>query len=130
MNALGINMDFTVYAITFAILVSILTMCFVLREQNTVQQISGPPSPWLFGEIHALPTPGQTHRSPGHMLQLMLPGQYGDYEFQWLKHFGSVYRVKSCFGVNLSPRIRAMSNICRHSKTDSLSPILWRCSIY
>ncbi|KAJ7804517.1 hypothetical protein B0H14DRAFT_3486098 [Mycena olivaceomarginata] len=75
-------MDFTVYAITFAILVSILTMRFVLREQNTVQQISGPPSPWLFG----------------HMLQLMLPGQYGDYEFQWLKHFGSVYRVKSCFG--------------------------------
>jgi hypothetical protein len=57
MNALGINMDFTVYAIAFAILVSILTMRFVLREQNTVQQISGPPSPsWLFGGIHALPT--------------------------------------------------------------------------
>ncbi|KAJ7804521.1 cytochrome P450 [Mycena olivaceomarginata] len=32
------------------------------------------------------------------MLQLMLPRQYGDHEFRWLKQFGSVYRLKGCFG--------------------------------
>ncbi|KAJ7037292.1 cytochrome P450 [Mycena alexandri] len=34
------------------------------------------------------------------MLQLLLPPQYGDYEFTWLKEFGPVYLVKGCFGQN------------------------------
>ncbi|KAF7378349.1 Cytochrome P450 [Mycena sanguinolenta] len=35
------------------------------------------------------------------MLQLLLPPQYGDYEFAWLKKFGPVYSVKGCFGNRL-----------------------------
>ncbi|KAJ7881571.1 cytochrome P450 [Mycena olivaceomarginata] len=34
------------------------------------------------------------------MLQLLVPPQYGDHEFTWLKEFGSVYLVKGCFGQN------------------------------
>jgi hypothetical protein len=36
----------------------------------------------------------------GNMLQLLLPPQYGDHEFTWLKKFGPVYLVKGCFGVS------------------------------
>ncbi|KAF8202631.1 cytochrome P450 [Mycena galopus ATCC 62051] len=32
------------------------------------------------------------------MLQLMLPPTYGQYEFQWQKRHGMVYRLKGCFG--------------------------------
>jgi hypothetical protein len=38
--------------------------------------------------------------SLGHMLQLLLPPQYGDYEFIWQKLYGPVYRLKGCFGVS------------------------------
>ncbi|KAJ7897582.1 cytochrome P450 [Mycena olivaceomarginata] len=42
-----------------------------------------PPSPsWLFG----------------NMQQLMLPHTYGQYEFEWQKKYGPVYRLKGCFG--------------------------------
>jgi len=55
----------------------------VVRRQTTIRHIVGPRSPsWIFG----------------HMLQLMLPRRYGDHEFQWQKQFGSVYRLKGCFG--------------------------------
>ncbi|KAJ7893045.1 cytochrome P450 [Mycena leptocephala] len=33
-----------------------------------------------------------------HMLQLLLPATYGDYEFGWQKLYGPVYRLKGCFG--------------------------------
>ncbi|KAJ7896118.1 cytochrome P450 [Mycena leptocephala] len=36
----------------------------------------------------------------GHMLQLLLSPTYGDYEFDWLKLYGSVYLLKGCFGQN------------------------------
>ncbi|KAF7341387.1 hypothetical protein MVEN_01875200 [Mycena venus] len=32
------------------------------------------------------------------MLQLLLPSNYGDYEFTWLKLYGPIYRLKECFG--------------------------------
>ncbi|KAJ7813050.1 cytochrome P450 [Mycena olivaceomarginata] len=32
------------------------------------------------------------------MRQLMLASRFGDYEFQWLKRYGPVYRLKGCFG--------------------------------
>ncbi|KAJ7916681.1 hypothetical protein B0H13DRAFT_1609137 [Mycena leptocephala] len=40
--------------------------------------------------------------SAGHMLQLILPSRYGDYEFAWLKVYGSVYRLKGCVGANFN----------------------------
>jgi hypothetical protein len=40
------------------------------------------------------------HSSPGNMLQLLLPQQYGDQEFGWLNQFGSVYSIRGCFGVS------------------------------
>jgi hypothetical protein len=41
------------------------------------------------------------------MLQLLLPQQYGDHEFTWLKEFGPVYLVKGCFGVS-SPQLHPL----------------------
>ncbi|KAJ7763246.1 hypothetical protein B0H14DRAFT_3165597 [Mycena olivaceomarginata] len=37
----------------------------------------------------------------GHMLRLILPADYGDYEFNWQRLYGPVYRVKGCFGDRL-----------------------------
>ncbi|KAF7372473.1 hypothetical protein MVEN_00108900 [Mycena venus] len=47
----------------------------------------------------------------------MLPPQYGDHEFQWQKTYGSVYRIKGCFGSlsyvqgNTHKRLRAAINV-------------------
>ncbi|KAJ7804509.1 cytochrome P450 [Mycena olivaceomarginata] len=75
-------MELPLYAIAFAALISV-TVHLLFRQRSSIRQIVGPPSPsWLFG----------------HTLQLRLSPQYGDHEFQWLKQFGSVYRLKTCFG--------------------------------
>jgi hypothetical protein len=50
-----------------------------------------------------------TRNDPGHMLQLLLPATYGDYEFGWQELYGPVYRLKGCFGVS-TPRLH-----CRFS---------------
>ncbi|KAJ7850114.1 cytochrome P450 [Mycena leptocephala] len=64
-------------------LVMILFAYLTLSRRNTIRNIPGPPSPsWIFG----------------HMLQLMMPPMYGDYEFKWQKMYGLVYRLKGCFG--------------------------------
>ncbi|KAJ7910383.1 cytochrome P450 [Mycena leptocephala] len=53
------------------------------NTRGNIRQVPGPPSPsWIFG----------------HMLQLLLPATYGDYEFGWQKLYGPVYRLKGCFG--------------------------------
>ncbi|KAJ6556011.1 cytochrome P450 [Mycena capillaripes] len=68
----------------------ILILCTYLilvwrAKGAAVRKIPGPPSPsWIFG----------------NMLQLMRPHVYGDYEFEWRKLYGPVYRVKGCFGEN------------------------------
>ncbi|KAJ7362513.1 cytochrome P450 [Mycena albidolilacea] len=78
------SMELAIYAITFATLIS-ATVRLLFRHRSTIRQILGPPSPsWIFG----------------HMLQLRLSREYGDHEFQWLKQFGSVYRLQGCFGKN------------------------------
>ncbi|KAJ7635377.1 cytochrome P450 [Roridomyces roridus] len=52
-------------------------------KRSAVGSIPGPPSPsWLYG----------------HMIQLLLPRQYGDYEFKWQSLYGAVYRLQGCFG--------------------------------
>ncbi|KAJ6562234.1 cytochrome P450 [Mycena capillaripes] len=72
------------YAPAFAGVAVVLVAWFlILPPRSTIQHIPGPQSPsWIFG----------------HMLQLLLPPQYGDYEFAWQKLYGSVYRLKGCFG--------------------------------
>ncbi|KAJ6481549.1 cytochrome P450 [Mycena vitilis] len=45
--------------------------------------VPGPRSPsWIFG----------------HMLQLLLPGHYGEYEFAWQKAYGPLYTLRGCLG--------------------------------
>jgi hypothetical protein len=44
-----------------------------------------------------------SHHRSGHMLQLLLPRTYGDYEFKWQKLYGPVYRLRGCFGVGFLP---------------------------
>ncbi|KAJ7890169.1 cytochrome P450 [Mycena olivaceomarginata] len=76
------SMELAIYAIAFATLIS-ATVRLLSRHRSTIRQIPGPPSlSWIFG----------------HMLQLRLSPEYGDHEFQWLKKFGSVYRLRGCFG--------------------------------
>ncbi|KAJ7815610.1 cytochrome P450 [Mycena leptocephala] len=73
----------TVYGGAFVSMIVIATLYYVFRPRSTISSIVGPPHPsWIFG----------------HMLQLMLPLQYGDHEFQWQKTYGPVYRIKGCFG--------------------------------
>ncbi|KAJ7158005.1 cytochrome P450 [Mycena crocata] len=69
--------------VALAALALILTVHFLTRQKSLIRNIIGPPSPsWIFG----------------HVLQLFLSPQYGDYEFRWLKLYGGVYRLKGCFG--------------------------------
>ncbi|KAJ7116392.1 cytochrome P450 [Mycena epipterygia] len=71
---------------TASALISILAVYVVFsqtRRRSTIGNLPGPPSPsWLFG----------------HTLQLLLPRTYGDYEFEWQKLYGPVYRLRGCFG--------------------------------
>ncbi|KAJ7200421.1 cytochrome P450 [Mycena pura] len=79
-------MEFSIdYGYTIAGLATFLAVYLILRRGSAIRDIPGPPSPsWIFG----------------HMLQLELPPQYGDYEFSWQKKFGPVYRLRRCFGQN------------------------------
>ncbi|KAJ7442380.1 cytochrome P450 [Mycena galericulata] len=73
-------MSYTTAAAAFFV---VLALYFLSHGNRDIRTIVGPPSPsWVFG----------------HMLQLLLAPQYGDYEFKWLKEFGAVYRLKGCFG--------------------------------
>ncbi|KAJ7879816.1 cytochrome P450 [Mycena leptocephala] len=65
----------------------IILLHWALRPRSIIRKIVGPPSPsWIFG----------------HMLQLTLPrpfgAGFGKFEFEWLKLYGPVYRIKACFG--------------------------------
>ncbi|KAK7030011.1 cytochrome P450 [Favolaschia claudopus] len=54
-----------------------------LNQKSLVALIPGPPSnSWIFG----------------HMKHLLLPANYGDFEYTWQKEYGPVYRIKGCFG--------------------------------
>ncbi|KAJ7883951.1 cytochrome P450 [Mycena leptocephala] len=75
-----------IYGAASIALTMILVAYLTLSRRNTIRNIPGPPSPsWIFG----------------HMLQLMMPPMYGDYEFKWQKTYGLVYRLKGCFGDQL-----------------------------
>ncbi|KAF8209204.1 cytochrome P450 [Mycena galopus ATCC 62051] len=69
----------TIFAGAALTVVVYLAFC----RRNSIRHIQGPPPPsWIFG----------------HMLQLLLPDNYGDYEFNWQRLYGGLYRVKGCFG--------------------------------
>ncbi|KAJ7662846.1 cytochrome P450 [Mycena polygramma] len=70
---------------TCVVFLSILCGCYLLwpRSAGTIRNIAGPPSTsWLLG----------------HMVQLKLAATYGDYEFNWQKVYGAVYKVMGCLG--------------------------------
>ncbi|KAJ7928375.1 cytochrome P450 [Mycena leptocephala] len=72
---------------TVSVAVTSIVILYLVRtwgnSGGNLRQVPGPPSPsWIFG----------------HMLQLLLPATYGDYEFGWQKLYGPVYRLKGCFG--------------------------------
>ncbi|KAJ6473337.1 cytochrome P450 [Mycena vitilis] len=50
------------------------------------------------GTIHNIAGPASTSWLLGHMVQLKLAPTYGDYEFNWQKVYGAVYRVMGCLG--------------------------------
>ncbi|KAJ7751106.1 cytochrome P450 [Mycena metata] len=66
-----------------AAVLPLLLAYLVFRRPSTIRNIPGPPSPsWIFGNT----------------VQLLLPAQYGEHEFNWQKSYGPVYRLKNCFG--------------------------------
>ncbi|CAK5262387.1 unnamed protein product [Mycena citricolor] len=48
--------------------------------------------------IPDLPGPKSSSWLYGNLVELLLAPVYGQYEFAWLKQFGSVYRIRACFG--------------------------------
>ncbi|KAJ7826948.1 cytochrome P450 [Mycena leptocephala] len=71
----------------------IAAIYLVFRRRSTIHNIPGPLSPsWIFGRIVVLMPASR------HMLQLLLPAEYGEHEFNWQKLYGPVYRLKGCFG--------------------------------
>jgi len=71
------------YTLTFAAFLGVFVLLSALRRKSSLRTIPGPISPsWIFG----------------NMLQLMLPPTYGENEFAWQKMYGTVYRVRGCFG--------------------------------
>ncbi|KAK6980934.1 cytochrome P450 [Favolaschia claudopus] len=71
------------YAAVLPVLAILYFSYCALRRSWMIVKISGPPSSsWLFG----------------HMRELILTPTYGEYEFEWLRKYGAVYRIKACFG--------------------------------
>ncbi|KAJ7184940.1 cytochrome P450 [Mycena filopes] len=71
--------------LAIASLVPLLLVYAAIRRRSAIRDIPGPPSPsWIFG----------------HTLQLILPKEYGEHEVEWQKFYGTVYRIKGCFGQN------------------------------
>ncbi|KAJ7445528.1 cytochrome P450 [Mycena galericulata] len=97
------------YTTAAAALFVVLALYFLSRVNRGIQTVVGPPSPsWVFG----------------HMLQLLLAPQWGDYEFKWLKQFGAVYApqyiLKSAH-FDYGPVLKNVINIL-YGKTSVVAP--------
>ncbi|KAK6980906.1 cytochrome P450 [Favolaschia claudopus] len=78
-------MNDTRYVVAAATLAVAYFAIRAIRDRRTIQQIPGPPcSSWVFG----------------HLRELFLAPTYGEYEFQWLRQYGAVYRIQGCFGAD------------------------------
>ncbi|KAJ7196434.1 cytochrome P450 [Mycena pura] len=89
------------YTVVFATVIAALALFWSTRRRGTISKIAGPPSPsWIFGDFHFVLSRMSALMIVflGNMLQLLIPPQYGDNEFKWNKVYGSVYRIKECFG--------------------------------
>ncbi|KAJ7665634.1 hypothetical protein B0H17DRAFT_1143306 [Mycena rosella] len=85
---------------TIAPVVSIWLLLRRTFTSNTVATIPGPSSrSRIYGtSVSLLQNSGTQTSLVGKMPQLVLPDHYGEYEFQWQKRYGPLYRVKGCFG--------------------------------
>ncbi|KAF7330123.1 PAH-inducible cytochrome P450 monooxygenase [Mycena sanguinolenta] len=55
-------------------------------RSSVVGKLPGPPAPsWIYGNL----------------MQLIFPSIYGEFEFEWQKKYGTVYRIKGLFGEDL-----------------------------
>ncbi|KAJ7311001.1 cytochrome P450 [Mycena albidolilacea] len=71
------------YTLTFAAFLGVFVLFSAFRRKSSLRTIPSPISPsWIFG----------------NMLELMLPPTYGESEFVWQNIYGTVYRVRGCFG--------------------------------
>ncbi|KAF7351187.1 Cytochrome P450 [Mycena sanguinolenta] len=65
-----------------SVVVGLLGAYVLFRPRSTLRDIAGPPpSSWVYG----------------NMLELF-PPEHGIHEFNWLRKYGPVYRLKGCFG--------------------------------
>ncbi|KAJ7161736.1 cytochrome P450 [Mycena filopes] len=69
--------------LAIASLLSLLLAYIAIRRRTAIRDIPGPPL-----AVVAL------------RLQLILPKKYGEHEVEWQKSYGTVYRIKGCFGQN------------------------------
>ncbi|KAJ7084746.1 cytochrome P450 [Mycena crocata] len=64
-------------------LAAFLVLASPSRLRTSVGKVPGPPSPsWIYG----------------NMLQLVFPRIYGEWEFDWQKTYGPLYKIKGLFG--------------------------------
>ncbi|KAJ7182394.1 cytochrome P450 [Mycena crocata] len=72
------------YAVACTILAAVTMAVYMMfGRKNPMHNIAGPPSPsWIFG----------------HLRQLLLASNFGDYEYRWLRAYGPIYRLKGCLG--------------------------------
>lgn len=91
---------------SFALLVAFVTVILrLLFKRRSLRFLKGPPSPsFLTGRLQPL--------SFGFPLIIFIEGnenemryqeQVGDLEFQWVKEYGTAYRIAGCLGVNFVP---------------------------
>ncbi|KAF5335260.1 hypothetical protein D9758_016237 [Tetrapyrgos nigripes] len=72
-------------AAVLAVILSYILYRLVSGKSSPVDLIPGPPSPsWFYG----------------HMIQLLLPKYYGEYEYKWQERYGGVYLLKGPFSQN------------------------------
>ncbi|KAF7318689.1 hypothetical protein HMN09_00380600 [Mycena chlorophos] len=74
-------MDPTLFAVVFLVLLALYVRRAARRDD--VARLRGPKSPSF---------------TFGNLLQLQDADPYGKHEFTWLEEFGSVYKIKACFG--------------------------------
>ncbi|KAF8204216.1 cytochrome P450 [Mycena galopus ATCC 62051] len=67
-------------------LATVLVFVALKSRGSLVDKLPGPPAPsWIYG----------------NMLQFIFPSVYGEFEFEWQKKYGAVYRMKGVFGENI-----------------------------
>ncbi|KAJ7722618.1 cytochrome P450 [Mycena metata] len=73
----------TSLAVAATVFILFSVRALVRRQRLNIRDIAGPQSKsWAFGNL----------------ADLLLPSSYGQNEFAWARLFGSVYRIKGCFG--------------------------------